>query len=114
MKVKTITEETSNTENRIYAEVKLTGRSPTRRLSKTKNAGNKHKQNIHTISPINRFRRQGNNLSKKPSNTNIKNNYTQQQKINELPEEINKLKHQGITDEHPVKAETAHQTISLS
>ena len=33
-------------ENRTYAEVTCAGRNPTRRLCKTNNAGNNHKQNI--------------------------------------------------------------------
>ena len=83
VKVKKIAEETGNTENCIYAEVTWTGRNPARRLSKSNNADNKLKQSIHeklcSISPTNWFRRQGDNLSKKPSNTNTTNNYTQQQ-----------------------------------
>ena len=118
MKVKKIAQETGNAENRTYAEVTCAGRNPTRRLSKTNNADNKYKQNIHeklhSISPTNHFRRQGNNLSKKPSNTNTISNYTQQQKINELQEEINKLKYQQIADEQPTKAETTHKITSLS
>ena len=85
MSVKKIVEETGNTESRTYAEVIRAGRNPTRRLSKTSNADNNHKQNIHeklrSISPTNRCRRQGNNLSKKPS------------KMNELQEESDTLKH---------------------
>ena len=45
MKVKKIAEESGNTENCTYAEVTRAGRSPTRRLSKTNNAKNKHKEN---------------------------------------------------------------------
>ena len=74
----------------------------TMRLSKTNNVNKNHKQNIHetlcTVSPTNQFRRQGNNLSKKPSNANRACNYMQQQKINELQEEINKLQHQQIAN----------------
>ena len=70
VKVKKTAEETGNTENRIYGEVTRVDRKPARRLSKTINAGNKHNQNIHeklrSISQTNRFRRQWNNLSKKP------------------------------------------------
>ena len=84
VKKKKIAEETGNAENHTYAKVTHAGRNPRRRLSKTNNANNKHKQNIHeklcSISPANRFRRQGNNLSKKPLNTNTNNN-VQQQKI---------------------------------
>ena len=92
--------------------------NPTRRLSKTNNADNNHKQNIYeklsTISARNRFKRQGNNLSKKPSNTNPTNNYTQQWKINKLQEKINKLKHQEIVNQQRTKAATANQTANLS
>ena len=92
--------------------------NPTRRLRKINNADKNHKQNIHeklcTISARNRFKRQGNNLSKKPSNTNTTNNYTQQRKINELQEKINKLKHQEIVNQQPTKAATANQTANLS
>ena len=70
VKVKKTAEETGNTENRTYGEVTRADRKPTRRLSKTINAGNKHNQNIYgklrSISQTNRFRRQWNNLSKKP------------------------------------------------
>ena len=45
VKVKKIAEESGNTENCTYAEVTRAGRSPTRRLSKTNNAKNKHKEN---------------------------------------------------------------------
>ena len=83
--MKKIAEETGNTENHTYAEVIRAGRNPTRRLNKTSNADNNHKQNIYenlrSISPTNRCRRQGNNLSKKPS------------KMNELQEENDTLKH---------------------
>ena len=96
--MKVIAEETGNVENRTYAEVARATRNPTRSLSKAKNTDNKHKQNIHEklclMSPTNRFRRQWNNLSKKTSNAKTTKNYTQQQKINELQEEINKPKHQ--------------------
>ena len=74
VKVKKITKETGNIENRTYDKVIRAGRCPTRILSKTTNADNKHKQNIHeklcTISSTNQFRRQRNNLSRKPSSTN--------------------------------------------
>ena len=43
-------------------------------------------------------------MIKKPSKTHTTNNYTQQQKINKLQEEINK----------PTKTETADQTANLS
>ena len=69
LKMNNIAEETGNTENRTYAEVTRAGRNPTKRLSKSNNVDNKHKQNMHEklclISPTNRFRRQGNKLSKK-------------------------------------------------
>ena len=50
--------ETGNTENHTYAEVTHADRNPARRLSKTNNAVNKHKQNIHEklrlMSPTNK------------------------------------------------------------
>ena len=42
-----IAEETGNTENRTYAKATRVGRNPTRRLRKTNNADNKHKESIH-------------------------------------------------------------------
>ena len=77
-------------------------------ITKTK----KHKK-LCSISPTKQFRRQENNLSKKPSNTNTTNNY-KKQKINELQEKINKLKHQEIADEQLAKAETTHKITCLS
>ena len=65
VKVKEIAKETGNTKNRTYAEVLGAGRNLTGRLSKSNNANNKHKQNMHeklcSISLRNRFRRWGNN-----------------------------------------------------
>ena len=46
-KAKKIAEETGNTENRTYAKATRVGRNPTRRLRKTNNADNKHKESIH-------------------------------------------------------------------
>ena len=118
MKVKEIAEEAGNIENRTYAEVTCAGRNPTRILSKTNNADKNQKQNIHeklpSVSRRNRFRRQGDNLSKKPSSLNITKKHKQQLKINELQEEINWQKHQQIANEQPAKTETAHQTANLS
>ena len=115
--VKKMVEEIFIIGNQTYAGVTHVGRNPTRRLSTTNNVDNNHKQNTHqklrSISPTNWFRRQGNKLSKKPSSTTTTNNYTHQQKINELQEEINKLEHQQIVNEQP-KSETAHQTANLS
>ena len=73
----------------------------------------KKHEKLRSISPTKQFRRQENNLSKKPSNTNTTNNY-KKQKINELQEKINKLKHQEIADEQLAKAETAHKITCLS
>ena len=63
---------------RTCAEATRAGRNPTRRLSKTNNVDNKNKKKhkkLCSISPTKQFRRQENNLSKKPSNTNTTNNY---------------------------------------
>ena len=118
MKVKETAEETGNAEKRTYTEETRAGRNPARRLSKINNAGNKHKQNIHeklcSVSPWNRFRRQGGNLSKNPSNTTTTNTYRQQQKINEFQAEINKLKHQQVAKEQPNKTKAAHHIANLS
>ena len=56
VKVKKITEVICNTENHTYSKVtRSLSKSPTRRLSKTNNANNKHQQNVHeklcSISP---------------------------------------------------------------
>ena len=51
VKAKKIAEETGNTENHTYAKVTRAGRNPTRRLSKTNNADNNHKQNKHEKLP---------------------------------------------------------------
>ena len=48
--------------------------------------------------------------SKKKSNTITTNIYMHPQKVNELQEQINKLKHQQIANEQPRKTETKPQT----
>ena len=66
------------------------------------------------MNPANLFKSQGNNLNERVAKINTTNSYTQQQVINELQEETNKLMHQQIANKQPTKTRTAHQTAKLS
>ena len=100
----TIIEETENTEKLTYAEILRKGRDSSRRQNLTTNLESNTKLNIYkrlqSMSPTNKHRKQWKSLSQVFSKTSNANDDKQQQKINELDEEIRRLKiTQNITTE---------------
>ena len=86
-----LTDKNENLKKATYAEILWANKAPTRRLSKASTVNHNNKLNIReklrSISPINRYRRQGNSPSKKLSNSNIKNGNKYERKMNKLQEE---------------------------
>ena len=92
----TIIEEIENTEKPTYAEILRKGRDSSRRQNLTTNLESNTKLNIYkrlqSMSPTNKHRKQWKSLSQVFSKTSNANDDKQQQKINELDEEIRRLK----------------------
>ena len=95
VKVTTI-EETENIEKPTYAEILRKSRNLSTRQNLTTNLESNTKPDIHerlrSMSPTNKHRKQGKNLSRTFSKLSNDNDDKQQQKIDELEEEIKKLK----------------------
>ena len=92
----TTIEETENTEKQTYAETLRKSRNPSKRQNLTTNLESNTKPNIHerirSMNPNNKHRKQGKSPSWTFSKRSNANEDKQQQKINELEEEIRKLK----------------------
>ena len=73
-----IIDENENLKKATYVEILRGNRTPTTGLSKTNNTDHngkpKIRQKLRSLSPINRYKRQGNSQSRKLSNSNIKYN----------------------------------------
>ena len=97
VKATNITDENENLQKATYTDILQTNKIPLRGLSKTNNTDHNNRpyiqEKLRSLNPTNRHRRQGNSPSRKLANSNIKNNDKYEQKINELQEEIKKLKH---------------------
>ena len=78
VKATNITDENENLKKATYVEILRGNRTPTTGLSKTNNTDHngkpKIRQKLRSLSPINRYKRQGNSQSRKLSNSNIKYN----------------------------------------
>ena len=89
-------EETENTEKPTYAEILRKSRNPSPRQNLTTNLESNTKPNKHgrlqSMSATNKYRKQGKSLSRSFTKTSNANADKQQQKLNELEEEISKLK----------------------
>ena len=99
----TAIEETENTDKPTYPEISRISRNPSTRQNLTTNLESNTKPNIHerlqSMSPTNKYRKQGKSLTRIFSKTSNP-NHDKQQKISELEEEIRKFKiKQNITRE---------------
>ena len=78
VKVTNITHENGNLKKATHVEILRANKTPTKGLIKTNNTNHNKKpiiqQKLRLLCPINRLRRQGNNPSRKLSNSNIKSN----------------------------------------
>ena len=92
IKAENITDKSKNLTKAIYAEILRVNKTPTKRLSKTNNTDHNIKPNIQekllSLTQVNRYRGQGKSLSRKFSNSSIKNNDNYERKINFVQEEI--------------------------
>ena len=78
VKVTNIIHENDNLKKATHVEILRANKTPTKGLIKTNNTNHNKKpiiqQKLRLLCPINRLRRQGNNPSRKLSNSNIKSN----------------------------------------